>query len=92
MFVRSRSPVTRRPLVTHPRHVHTPDVHTPDVHTDDLPVTVPIPRRPGIDWPGDGEVAFVPAALLLAARGRCSCSTCIDGFVHLLRRTRLQAV
>ena len=59
---------------------------------DDAPVTIPIPRTPGMDWPGDGEVAFVPAALMLAARGRCSCSDCVDGFVHMLRRTRLQAV
>lgn len=59
---------------------------------DDAPVTIPIQRVPGMDWPGDGEVAFVPAALLLAARGRCSCPDCVDGFVHMLRRSRLQAV
>ncbi|MGB8649572.1 MAG: hypothetical protein WCD35_02810 [Mycobacteriales bacterium] len=55
-------------------------------------MTVPLPRSGGLDWPGDGEVAFVPAALLLAARGKCSCVTCVDGFVHLLRRTQVRAV
>ena len=59
---------------------------------DDAPVTIPIPRVAGMDWPGEGDVAFVPAALLLAARGRCSCPDCVDGFVHMLRRSRLQAV
>ena len=60
--------------------------------TNDAPVTVPLPRVPGMDWPGDEGVAFVPAVLLLAARGRCSCPDCVDGFVGLLRRTQLQAV
>jgi hypothetical protein len=66
--------------------------HAVGVITNDAPATVPIPRTPEVDWPGDGEVAFVPAALMLAARGRCSCPTCVDGFVHMLRRSRLRAV
>jgi hypothetical protein len=66
--------------------------HTLTAIKNDAPVTVPVPRAPGINWPGDGEVAFVPAALMLAAGGRCSCDTCVDGFVHMLRRTRLRAV
>lgn len=64
----------------------------PSTVADDAPVTIPIPRVPGMDWPGGGDVAFVPAALLLAARGRCSCPDCVDGFVHMVRRSRLQAV
>jgi hypothetical protein len=68
------------------------DVHDMSEIRNDAPVTVPVPRAPGVDWPGDGEVAFVPAALMLAARGRCSCPSCVDGFVHMLRRSRLQAV
>lgn len=62
------------------------------VITNDAPVTIPLPRTPGLDWPGDGEVAFVPAALMLAARGRCSCPNCVDGFVRLLAKSRLRAV
>ena len=69
-----------------------PAPHAIDVITNDAPVTVPVPRTPGIDWPGGGDVAFVPAALMLAARGKCSCPPCVDGFVGLLRRSRLQAV
>ena len=66
--------------------------HTLTAIKNDAPVTVPVPRSPGIDWPGGGQVAFVPAALLLAARGRCSCESCVDGFVHMMRRAQLQAV
>lgn len=66
--------------------------HALDVIADAAPVTIPIPRVEGMDWPGEGEVAFVPAALMLAAYGRCTCCTCVDGFVHMLRRSRLRAV
>jgi hypothetical protein len=66
--------------------------HTLTAIKNDAPVTVPVPRTAGLDWPGDGEVAFVPAALMLAASGRCSCDNCVDGFVHMMRRTRLRAV
>jgi len=66
--------------------------HTLTAIKNDAPVTVPLPRTPGIDWPGEGAVAHVPAALMLAARGRCSCDSCVDGFVHMMRRTRLKTV
>ena len=66
--------------------------HTLTAVSNDAPVTVPVPRTPGMDWPGDGDVAHIPAALMLAAYGRCSCDGCVDGFVHMMRRTRLQAV
>jgi hypothetical protein len=66
--------------------------HTLTAITNDAPVTIPVPRSPGINWPGDGEVAHIPVALMLAARGRCSCGNCVDGFVHMMRRMRLQAV
>lgn len=56
------------------------------------PVTVPVPRTPDMDWPGDEPFAMIPAALLLSARGRCACDECIDGFVRLLARKRLQLV
>jgi hypothetical protein len=59
---------------------------------DQVPVTVPVPRFPGMDWPGEDEVAQVPVALILAARGRCSCESCCEGFVHMMRRVRLRAV
>jgi hypothetical protein len=55
-------------------------------------MTVPVPRFEGMDWPGDSEVAQVPVALILAARGRCSCDSCCEGFVHMMRRMRLKAV
>lgn len=66
--------------------------HSLGVISNDAPVTIPIQRSPGLNWPGDGEMAFVPAALMLAARGRCSCETCTDGFVRLVARSRLRAV
>jgi hypothetical protein len=66
--------------------------HTLTAIKNDAPVTIPVPRTPGLDWPGEGDVAFVPAALVLAARGRCSCDNCVDGFVHMMRRTRLRVV
>ena len=57
------------------------------------PVTVPVPRFPGMDWPGgDENVAQVPVALLLAMRGKCSCPECCDGFVALVRRAQLRVV
>jgi hypothetical protein len=69
-----------------------PVSHVVGVIANDAPVTVPIQRSPGLDWPGDGEMAFVPAALMLAARGRCSCDSCLDGFVRLLAKGRLHAL
>ncbi len=66
--------------------------HRAGVILNDAPVTIPLPRSSATNWPGDGAVAHVPAALLLAARGRCCCPTCVDGFVQLVRRARLHAV
>lgn len=69
-------------------------VHAAHSYDDNAaPVTVPVPRFSGLDWPGgDDEVAQVPVALILAMRGRCSCPDCCDGFVALTRRARLRAV
>lgn len=67
-------------------------LHSPTYDDAAAPVTVPVRRVPGMQWPGDGDVAQVPVALLLAARGRCSCDDCCEGFVRLLRRQRLRAV
>jgi hypothetical protein len=54
---------------------------------------VPVPRFPGLDWPGpQEEVAQVPVALILAMRGRCSCTECVDGFVSQTRRGRLRVL
>lgn len=62
-------------------------------YDDGAPVTVPVPRFPGMDWlPGDEKVAQVPVALLLATRGRCSCADCCEGFVAMMRRAQLRAV
>ncbi|MCU1599725.1 MAG: hypothetical protein JWO22_434 [Frankiales bacterium] len=66
--------------------------HTLTAIKNDAPVTIPVPRTPDLDWPGDGTVAHVPAALMLAVRGRCSCDSCVDGFVHMMRRARLKTV
>jgi hypothetical protein len=66
--------------------------HAAGVIENAAPVTIPIPRTAGVDWPGNDEVAFVPAALMLAARGRCSCPPCTDGFVRLMARSRLRSV
>ena len=67
-------------------------VHRFSTQEDELPVTVPVPRFEGMSWPGEDEVAHVPVALLLAARGRCSCDACCEGFVAMMRRVRLKAV
>ena len=67
--------------------------HRFSTHDDELPLTVPIPRHPGMEWPGDDpDVAHVPVALILAARGQCSCSACCEGFARLIRRSQLRAV
>lgn len=66
--------------------------HRLSTAADDVPMTVPLPRFAGMDWPGEDEVAQVPVALILAARGRCSCAACCEGFVHMMRRLRLKAV
>ena len=59
---------------------------------DGVPVTMPLPRTSHMRWGGDEDIVQVPAGLLLAVRGRCSCEDCVDGFVNLLRRQRLHAV
>ena len=66
--------------------------HAPAYDDEGTPVTVPVERFDGMDWPGDDEVVHIPVALLLAARGSCSCDDCCENFVHLLRRARLKAV
>lgn len=68
----------------------------PALPEDDAPhVTVPVPRSGGATagpWHTDGEVAFVPAVLLLAASGRCSCDDCCEAFVRERRATPLASV
>jgi len=66
--------------------------HRFTTHGDDVPMTVPVPRFEGMNWPGDDQVAHVPVALILASRGRCSCDACCEGFVHMMRRVRMKAV
>ncbi len=66
-------------------------IHTLDIIENAAPVTIPIPRTPEMDWPGSGDTAFVPAALILAARGRCSCRTCLADFVRMHARTHVHA-
>ena len=67
-------------------------LHAIDVSTDDAPVTIPLQRTPDMDWPGCEPVVHVPVTLLLAARGRCCCPTCINGFVRLVARSQLRVV
>ena len=64
---------------------------------DDAPhVTVPVPRSADLTgtapWRTQGEVAFVPAVLLLAASGRCSCDDCCAVFVREQRRKHVSSV
>jgi hypothetical protein len=68
-----------------------PSHGTDPSYDDDVPMTVPVPRFDGMQWPGEGDVAHIPVTLILAARGRCSCQECCEGFVALLRRSRLRA-
>ena len=69
----------------------------PTLPDDDEPhVTVPVPRTSdaasAAPWPTDGNVAWVPAVLLLAAAGRCSCDDCCAVFVREQRRKHVGAV
>lgn len=69
----------------------------PALGEDDAPhVTVPVPRSSdagaAAPWHTEGDVAFVPAVLLLAASGRCSCDDCCDALVRERRATRLTSV
>lgn len=64
---------------------------------EDAPhVTVPVPRSSdaaaAAPWRTQGEVAFVPAVLLLAAAGRCSCEDCCDVLARRMRTQQLRAV
>ena len=61
-------------------------------HHDQVPLTVPVPRFEGMEWPGSEEVAQVPVALLLAARGECSCEGCCERFARLMRKAQLRVV
>ena len=66
------------------------------VEDDDVHLTVPVPRSSaaatGAPWRTDGEVAFVPAVLLLAAAGRCSCDDCCAALARRQGRLRLSSV
>ncbi len=66
-----------------------PAVDDPD---DGLPLTVPVPDAGTTPWPSDGGTTWVPAALLLAAAGRCSCDTCCAELARNKARRRLAAV
>jgi hypothetical protein len=63
-----------------------------DAFDDNVLITVPIPRTPGLAWPGEGEVANVPAVLLQALYGRCTCANCCAGLAAVVRRSQLHAV
>ncbi len=58
--------------------------------------TVPVPRTSdaatAAPWRTDGDVAWVPAVLLLAAAGRCSCEDCCAVLVRQQRRRHVGAV
>jgi hypothetical protein len=62
-----------------------------EVH-DGLPMTVPVPRAGDTPWPTVGDTTWVPAALLLAAAGRCSCDDCCAELARSKARRRLAAV
>ena len=67
------------------------------VETADRPhVTVPVPRSSdaatAAPWHTQGEVAWVPAVLLLAAAGRCSCDDCCAALARTQRRRHVTAV
>ncbi|MCW2607151.1 MAG: hypothetical protein JWO60_1844 [Frankiales bacterium] len=64
---------------------------------DDLPhVVVPVPRASdaatAAPWHTQGDVAYVPAVLLLAASGRCSCEDCCAVLADRMRTGQLSAV
>ena len=65
---------------------------TDDAVEDGLPITVPVARAGRTPWPHDGEVTWVPAALLLAAAGKCSCDDCCSSLARSRARSRLSAV
>lgn len=68
-----------------------PDIDGDEVR-DGLPMTVPVPRAGTTPWPTVGDTTWVPAALLLAAAGRCSCDECCIELARSKARRRLAAV
>jgi hypothetical protein len=66
--------------------------HRLDERPEGSPVVVPVPRSEAGWWPGDGDVAWVPAELLLAASGRCSCVPCVELYVAERARAALRVV
>ncbi len=60
---------------------------------DDLPLVVPVPRAGETPWrTGADGTAWVPAALLLASAGRCSCDTCCRDLARSRARRGLASV
>lgn len=58
---------------------------------DDVPLVVPVPRAGRTPWSTDAEgTAWVPAALLLAAAGRCSCDSCCSELARSKARRALR--
>ncbi len=56
-------------------------------------LTVPVPRAPGsTPWRTQDDVTHVPAVLLLAAAGRCSCEDCCAVLAARLRPRALLPV
>lgn len=84
---------TRTALRLVPSPAQTGSAQEPE---DDRYLTVPVPRGSGagrgLPWDGDAEVAWVPAVLLLAASGKCSCDDCCAALVRQQRRGSLSAV
>lgn len=63
-----------------------------DAPDEGLPLTVPVPRAGDTPWPRDGDITWVPAALLLAAAGRCSCDDCCADLARSRARRQLASV
>ncbi|MCU1691246.1 MAG: hypothetical protein JWM64_337 [Frankiales bacterium] len=84
--MRSRLSVVPTPA----RHV---DLAQPRDEVDEVPLVVPVPRAGATPWATDDDgTAWVPAALLLAAAGRCSCAACCQELARDRARRTLTSV
>ncbi|MCW2777002.1 MAG: hypothetical protein JWN17_727 [Frankiales bacterium] len=67
-------------------------VPAPREQDESLPLTVPVAGAGETPWRSEGETTWVPAALLLAAAGRCSCDDCCAVLARTKARRQLAAV
>lgn len=71
--------------------VSVPDGDEDETYTS-LPLTVPVPDAGDTPWPSEAGTTWVPAALLLAAAGKCSCDDCCVELARSRARRQLASL